>query len=735
MEKDYKVELNISMELRTNCVALFKQFEEFSNPTSLRAFAAVSRLEHVSKCIPTSDRLDYNTLITNMLRAGRSPLESALFDLLDALALAYQEDWKGKRCKELKEAIRIELLQAEKPEQEKDHPRAVADGPAGDGQQADGDDGTGGNEAHRGGEAERIAPDYRKLIAADYKIELTISQELRKDCVELFKKCAEFVNPPKLIAFTESIKKLELVTKYIPRSEKLDYNELINELLRNGKTLSEPALFDLLDALAFEYQEDWKGKRCKELKEAISNELLLTEKTETPEQEKDYLRLVEDRATGDGRGADESAKRWIEEAGDNLDELALRITLAVFNGTAFEVIERAKGELLKMLQELVPPPPPPDPEKPQPVVPHVPLMRRLEKAGAKETEGKPPDWRRVVELERPELADKALIYVWQLNRETEWRKKLIEWLTNHAAERPADVRNRAAVAVGSLAIKDYRFVREKLLKAWARKNDPQFRTAVGMALGVLVREESLRAEVQGLLREWSGSTEEAQRWAAMRAYIYVGAYCRPPGEAIARWREIAASEDVAVYIPVSADEYVRLNNPLHMSLMDAMDRFFSGVRMLPEEERRAVFGGVLGELKEWIAANNDGAWLGLFTFTTLGDLRVSAGVNGESDNAPVLLQLVEEGPAESEYRSQLAGLFELAMRNGATITAARKLLCTWLDWADGPQGDSQLYEARIRTLFKEIIAADKGGRVRGKLAACLRDCGRNRTAQRILAGL
>jgi hypothetical protein len=571
-------------------------------------------------------------------------------------------------------------------------------------------------------------------MSYDYKTELKISQTLRIECITLFMECKEFGSPHKLRDFA-NITQLKLVVKCIPLKEDLDPNELMLNLLRTRNKVSlEPALFDLLKALATEYENEHLGTKFKDLKEAIKREFL---NAENSGQEKDYQQFVEDSAPSDGRVTDESAGLWIEEAGDNLDELALRITLAVFNGTTFEVIERAKNELLEMLKELVPPPPPPDPENPPPVVPHVPLMRRLEKAGAKETEGKPPDWRRVIELDRPELASEAVVYVWQLNRETKWRQKLIEWLTNHAAGRAADVRTRAAVAVGRLAVKDYRFVRDRLLNDWVRRNDSQFRTAIGMALGVLVREENLKAEVQGLLREWSESNEEAKRWAAMRAYIYVGAYCRPPGEAIARWREIAASEHVSILIPISETEAVRLNNPLHMSLMDAMVRFFVGVALLPEEERRRLVGGILGELKGWIAANDDGAWLGLFMFTTLGQLVVGTGENGESDSAPVLLQLVKEGTGEDEidYRSQLAGLLELAMRNGATIIEAQELLCAWLSWADGLQDNSQLYETRIQTLFKDIIAADGGGRMRGKLAACLRDCGRNRTAQRILSSL
>lgn len=582
----------------------------------------------------------------------------------------------------------------------------------------------------------------------DYKVEIKITLEHRRRCIDLFGKCEECSDIKSLKAFA-SVKELSLVEECIPKSDTLDYNILILALLKNGRTTSEPALLDLLDALArqYQYREDHKGKEFEDLKEEIRKALL---QGEGAEQERVYLRLVEDGPTGHSLVGDGTAQQWIEEAGDDVDELALRITLAVFNGATFEIIERAKGELSEMLRELVPPPAaapppaPPDPKKPPLVVPHVPqvphaphvpLMRRLEKAGAKEAEGKPPDWRRGVELEKPELAGEAVLYVWQLNREAKWRQKLIEWLTNHAAGRSADARTRAAVAVGRLALKDYRFVRDRILTPWVRKDNPQFRTAVGMVLGVLVREESMAEEVQRLLVEWSESTEAAKRWAAMRAYIYVGAYCRPYGVPVARWRAIAASEPLAIIIPISEREAVRLNNPLHMSLMDAMVRFFVSVPQLPEEERRPLVGGILGELKKWIDSNDDGIWLGLFLFTTLGQLLSDASEDGESDGAPLLLQLLEEGPDKTEYRRQLAGLLELAMRNGTTIVETEELICAWLGWVDKLDGNSQLYETRIRTLFEDIIDEDGGSRMRGKLAVCLRDCGRNQAARRILAGL
>jgi hypothetical protein len=563
----------------------------------------------------------------------------------------------------------------------------------------------------------------------DFNVGVTeIPDDLRNQCRDLFSQFHELTTPDRLRGFVSVVVELKLVMRCIPLSGELEYDVLIAKLLVTRRSPLNPALFDLLDALTNRYPGDVRAETCRQLKEKIREALLKTEKPE-----KDYQTLVNN--LSDAEGGEQRAARWIAEAGDDLDERALRITLAVFHGTTFETIERAKNELLEAFQELMPPPSPPASDAPPPAPPpHVPIMQRLKRAGAYETEGQAPDWKKVVELKVPELASEALVHVWELYRETKWRQKLIEWLTTCVSERPADVRMRAAVTAGVLAVKDYRFVRENLLDLWVEGDDAKYRTAIGMALGVLIREEAWTAEVQSLLRTWSESREQAERWAALRAYIYVGAYCKPVSEVITCWRAIAASEYAAILIQVSEDKALRLNNPIHMSLMDAMVRFFVSVAQLPEDKKRPIFAGILDGLKKWVVDAKADAGLGLFMFTTLG--RLIVGGDGESDGAPVLLQLVTDGPTEDEvgYRSQLAGIFEVVMRNGATITEARELVCDWLGWIDGLQGNSPSYESRISTLFEEIIAADKGGRARGKLAAFLRDCGRNRTAQRILSG-
>jgi hypothetical protein len=577
-----------------------------------------------------------------------------------------------------------------------------------------------------------------------YRAELNISLELRMDCVDLFKQCPEeFDSAARLRSFARFYQ-LELTDKWFPKTEELIYEEVFLNLLRYGRSWSEPVLLSLLSALALKYSDDWRKDKCRELGDKIRSELL---QGKTQEQEGNVLQLVKDSTAVNGRGGKKSAESWIEEAGDNLDELALRISLAVFQGTTFETIEAAKDDLFEMLKEFVPPPPPPDPEAPPvPPPPHVPLMRRIQMAGAFETEAKPPDWERVVELKEP-VAGEVITYVWHFYKESKWRQKFMEWLTIYAAGHRADVRARAAVAVGILATNDYRFVRDRLLSIWvkANVNRSQYRTAIGIALVTLVQKEGRAEEVQSLLRNWSRSPNPAERWAALRAYIYVGAYCRPVKEVIAGWRDIAAfavaasSESVPILIdgPGLGDAEIRVVElkPMLMSLMDAMMRFFVGVAQMPADEKAPRFVSILEGLKEWIADNRTDARLGLFMFTTLGQLVVGAADDGEPSGAPVLLQLLAEGPDENGYRSQLAGLFELLMRKADTIIDAKDLLCAWLGWANSVQGESPSYESRIRSLFEEIIAADRSGRARGKLAAFLRDCGRNRVAQSLLSGL
>jgi len=564
-----------------------------------------------------------------------------------------------------------------------------------------------------------------------------ISIEVREECLNFFQEIKELNDPDNLRAFS-NIRGLELVYRCIDNSRTLDYTILFTKLVTTGRSPSEPALFDLLDALGRHYETDNdKKQRCQELKEKIRQELL---NTGNQDQAKDYEQLVEraigtDVRTGDDVGR--LAEQWIDAAGDDHDELALRITLAVFNGTSFDLIERAKDDLAESLRELMQTQ---DTGEKSTVVPHVPLMKRIQKAGGSETVAEPPTWKKVVELksETVGLASEALTYVWRQYRERKWREVLIEWLTRYAVGQALDVRTRAVVAVGSLAIQDYRFVRNSLLQRWVEASGEdnrmagEYRMAVGMALGVLVREKHLASEIQTLIRTWSDSKNRSERWAAARAYIYVGIHCRPISEVIDRWRKIAAFEYPAIGVEVLGEKFVRLN-PLHMSLMDAMMRFFVTVARQPDQDSRDHFAGILQGLRQWIADGQDDSGIGLFMFTSLAQLSPIS--DEDVVSSPLLLQLVEEDGRESGYRRQLAELFRLLMSNGETIIEARDLLCRWVSWINALKSDSESHEKRLQNLLRDIISADTSGRMRGKLTLCLRDCGRKAVVERILSDL
>jgi len=562
------------------------------------------------------------------------------------------------------------------------------------------------------------------LVSIGLKVPPTLCQE----CVRLFHQCDEFQFPRSLRNFTVVTGIAWIGEECVSPAEKLDDDDLMAKLLTKGQSQQRPALIDLLDALAGRYQEHWQGKEFKDLKDRVLNALIDAEQAEQP---KDYEDLVEVSGSSETPGEHDLAKQWIDEASSNLDELALRITLAVFHGTTFELIERAKNDLLERLQELVPPQP--SGEVPPPGN-HVPLMRRIEMAGAIEKPGKAPDWRKVIELNKPEGASRAISYFWQLYREQKWRQKVIDWLTKYASGYSVGVRTRVAVAAGRLAVDDYRYVRDNLLAVWVKQNDAEYRSAVGMALGVLVREENWASEVQDLLSKWSKSTELDERWAAVRAYIYVGAYLST-SEVIARWQDIASSELMGVYVEVSEDKILLLKNPMYMSLMDAMMRFFVEAAQRPIEEKRRIFTGILAGLRAWMTADKGDPGLGIFMFSTLGRIVVNPFESEGADSPPVLFELMDESLDQSAYQAELLQLFNLLMSNGNTIIEAKDLLCRWVSWIKALNSDSHSHEKRLQNLLRNIIAADTSGRMRGKLTLCLRDCGRKDVVERILSDL
>src|SRR5258708_20113567 len=108
----------ISLETRTECVDFFSGIDEINHPDRLRAFVRIDGLELVWRCVDASTNVDFTMFFYKLVTTRRSPLEPALFDLLDALGryFARKEDFRKQRCHELKEKIRKELLEADQQE-------------------------------------------------------------------------------------------------------------------------------------------------------------------------------------------------------------------------------------------------------------------------------------------------------------------------------------------------------------------------------------------------------------------------------------------------------------------------------------------------------------------------------------------------------------------------------------------------------------------------------------------
>jgi hypothetical protein len=87
-------------------------------------------------------------------------------------------------------------------------------------------------------------------------LQIKIPPLLREQCVNLFGLCEQFRSPNALRSFVDSVQGGEYVLKCIDNKDALVLDDLISKLLRNGRSLLEPALFDLLDLLAERYAGD-----------------------------------------------------------------------------------------------------------------------------------------------------------------------------------------------------------------------------------------------------------------------------------------------------------------------------------------------------------------------------------------------------------------------------------------------------------------------------------------------
>ncbi len=93
-------------ELLRRCQELFKLFDEFRDPESLRAFFSIAELIAGQKCVALAARLELDQLLYCLYRSGRDYPGQALVDVLSVLASRYRDDFRGKQCELVGSSLR-----------------------------------------------------------------------------------------------------------------------------------------------------------------------------------------------------------------------------------------------------------------------------------------------------------------------------------------------------------------------------------------------------------------------------------------------------------------------------------------------------------------------------------------------------------------------------------------------------------------------------------------------------
>lgn len=545
---------------------------------------------------------------------------------------------------------------------------------------------------------------------------MKLTVHLHKACVRVLLHCREFNDRHTL----EPLFGIDPLTKYstafpLEARTRVHLVEIvIHNLVTYSGTKGEP-LLDLLGVLRDkreEVEEEWKtlDELFKQVSFYFSS--VATDSDESVEEKRPQKSEAQElrkavhlynEATKNDNGV-ETAENWIGQSNGNHGEWAFRIALSVFSGAPWDTCMEAALDLGQRLASVTSTS---VTEKPEPLVspPLSPLKVLAQAGGELLTE----NTHRVVRLKDSQLSREVLDYVWD---EYTHRELLIAWLSDLVVSRNPHNRIRGSIAVGFLMLNNFETIQRSVLLRWARAEDARgYRQAIGRALSVAAEEGSRLADVRELLEFWASSSEQELRWAAARAYIYVGLRCSVK-DVIRQWRMIAEAEDFSsATIDFGSIQWV-LINPLHVSLLDAMERFFLNAVDVPEIRRIAFSEGVEG-FKHWSddeqlqsgenteKETSEQLTVGFGLMMLIKLARMS--VPSEDDYKawpPVLLTLMEPDKKESSYRGSLLEIFEQLLIDPASQPTALEILHEWVKRIER----NPRYEAEMRIFLNELLA-------------------------------
>ncbi|MEU1669310.1 hypothetical protein ABZ547_38220 [Streptomyces sparsogenes] len=225
--------------------------------------------------------------------------------------------------------------------------------------------------------------------------------------------------------------------------------------------------------------------------------------------------------------APRQARAWFADAGcpgtlpgalPALRRAALRIALAVFNGSAHSLTAEA-AELLAW-ELAVTLDPQYAPGRPLFAAPAdaLPAAARAVLGEGVEDLGEAAVPVRTVRFRGRRLAPAVLFEVWDHHHNA--RGPMARWLRGLCDDPRPQVWVRAAVAAGVLSARDYLYGLTELLLPLARGDSPVQRMAAATALAEASRDAGVRPAVAGLLSNWAARGDERERETAALAHGY-----------------------------------------------------------------------------------------------------------------------------------------------------------------------------------------------------------------------
>ncbi len=223
---------------------------------------------------------------------------------------------------------------------------------------------------------------------------------------------------------------------------------------------------------------------------------------------------VEEALRGLQRMTRREVRTWFEQERSER-EYVMMLATAVFSGAAFNHVLNAAQDLYEMLF------PPEEENAPQPRLfrPFQGLNTLLRTVRAHQSQADVPmefgsARVRTLVLDNPAWQPAVVHYVWEENLLGD---DFLTWLYGYGNHKHADIRYRAAAAVGALACYDFPLVRERILLPWAKGTQWE-REAAAIALGIAAWDPETAPAVLGLLHHWTTVDNRRLRLAAALAY-------------------------------------------------------------------------------------------------------------------------------------------------------------------------------------------------------------------------